>query len=612
VAGEALILGAEPRVAVTIARSLHRRGVRTTVGVLSEAEPGIPSRVVGACARLPDSTEADGGSFLSALLALLAGGRFDLLIPSSDRALAAVAAHDERLRARVRVGCPPARVLQRVLEKSATLEIAARCGVPVPPTYDLDGLDEGAVDRADLEFPVVAKPRDKSAVVPSSFKVRYLRTRDELRLALRLDPGFSRRNVLQGYCVGEGVGVAVLLHEGEPLAAFQHRRLREFPHTGGVGVLTVSEPPDPRLVGYAVTLLRALEWEGVAMVEFRRNPADGRAVLMEVNGRYWGSLSTAIRAGMDFPAYEWQLAHGEHPEVPSTYRAGIKVRWLAGDLLRLHGLLLEPAGEGAARPSRLREAAAFAGSFGPTVRSAYWWMRDPVPPAAELGRAFRRVLSEDLRALAKRMIPGTLAEAVRVARMLGGAAGAAYLRRWGARAVGLRRDRGRAMPPRVTSVLFVCHGNIIRSPMAAAMLARALGRSGEAIAVRSAGLHTKPGAGADERARAAAREFAVSLDDHVTQPVTAALVRESDVIFVMDFLNEARLVARHPEARRKVFMLGGYGGDRRRGTEEIADPYQGTAEDVRECCRVLQQSVDAVAEALGGRRAPGGRAWTRT
>ena len=52
------------------------------------------------------------------------------------------------------------------------------------------------------------------------------------------------------------------------------------------------------------------------MVEFKVNPNDGSAVLMEVNGRYWGTISLPIFAGMDFPWYHWQVAHGERPEIP--------------------------------------------------------------------------------------------------------------------------------------------------------------------------------------------------------------------------------------------------------------------------------------------------------
>jgi predicted ATP-grasp superfamily ATP-dependent carboligase len=108
----------------------------------------------------------------------------------------------------------------------------------------------------------------------------------------------------------------VLIHEGEPVAIFQHRRLKEVPASGGAAAVAIAEPPELTLVDQALALLRALEWEGVAMFEFRYDRAQRRGFLMEVNGRYWGTVALAIHSGMDFPWYEWQIAHGEKPLVP--------------------------------------------------------------------------------------------------------------------------------------------------------------------------------------------------------------------------------------------------------------------------------------------------------
>src|SRR4029077_5992663 len=55
-------------------------------------------------------------------------------------------------------------------------------------------------------------------------------------------------------------------------------------------------------------------------------------VLMEVNGRFWGSLELAVAAGVDFPFLALQLAMGVRPETTPAYEAGVKNRWLLGDL----------------------------------------------------------------------------------------------------------------------------------------------------------------------------------------------------------------------------------------------------------------------------------------
>src|SRR5208282_1432568 len=104
-------------------------------------------------------------------------------------------------------------------------------------------------------------------------------------------------------------------------------------------VTAVAEHPDPALVEPSLALLRALQWEGVAMVEFKVRADGSNAVLMEVNGRYWGTISLPVSAGLDFPLYHWQVAHSEQPEIPQTYSADTKWRWTVGYLERLYHLL---------------------------------------------------------------------------------------------------------------------------------------------------------------------------------------------------------------------------------------------------------------------------------
>ena len=158
-------------------------------------------------------------------------------------------------------------------------------------------------------------------------------------------------------------------------------------------------------------------------------------------------------------------------------------------------------------------------------------------------------------------------------------------------------------PTRVDSVLFVCSGNIIRSPMAAALLKRFLPDAyRETISITSAGLHAQAGYGADSRAVVVAKEFGVSLDDHCTQCLSADLVAKADIVLVMDYRNEAELLARYPHARKKVFLLGIYAERENADQVEIKDPYGGDSIDVRRCYKTLESSTCHLASVLVGRR----------
>jgi hypothetical protein len=123
-----------------------------------------------------------------------------------------------------------------------------------------------------------------------------------------------------------------LFDRGTLVAEFAHRRLREKPPAGGVSVLSESRPVDPRLRDFAVKMLGPLGWHGVAMMEYKQDRRTGECVLMEVNGRFWGSLELAVAAGVDFPFLAYQLAQGERPASAPAYAAGVRNRWLLGDL----------------------------------------------------------------------------------------------------------------------------------------------------------------------------------------------------------------------------------------------------------------------------------------
>jgi protein-tyrosine phosphatase len=154
------------------------------------------------------------------------------------------------------------------------------------------------------------------------------------------------------------------------------------------------------------------------------------------------------------------------------------------------------------------------------------------------------------------------------------------------------RHQQQQLPTNVRCILFVCHGNVIRSPMAAALLKQSLvGTAWETLVVMSAGLDAFPGGTADPRSIRLAREFGLSLDGHRPQPLTRELVAAADVIFVMDFVNQAMLLARYPRVWHKVYLLGRWIEDLRPSHYEIRDPYHGDITNIQHCYTILQACI---------------------
>lgn len=206
-------------------------------------------------------------------------------------------------------------------------------------------------------------------------------------------------------------------------------------------------------------------------------------------------------------------------------------------------------------------------------------------------------MTRSLRGIFKSLTPASLARWRYVLWQLHPAERRALLR-W---VVAQRMGRGtdwRTVLGRARSITVVCHGNIIRSPLAGEALARAARQRCPGVVVRSAGLVARPGERADPRALTSGMERGYSLEAHRSRVFDAAEVQESDVILAMDLPNVGRILGEWPEAAGKVFLLGGLEPSGRMRLREIHDPVVGTLDDVRQAHDDVLRGVAVAAEAL--------------
>lgn len=115
--------------------------------------------------------------------------------------------------------------------------------------------------------------------------------------------------------------------------------------------------------------------------------------------------------------------------------------------------------------------------------------------------------------------------------------------------------------------------------------------------VASAGTAAANGNPADPRGLKVAQDLGVDLSRHRARQLTPSAVEEADLILVMDYLNEAEVLAHFPSAAPKVRLLGTFGANHSR-VREIQDPYSGTEEDVRIAFDVILAAVQQLMTTL--------------
>lgn len=339
-----LVTDGNERASLAVTRALGREGIAVTVGSEADRSLAGASRYCSRRVRYPSPYE-DPTGFVDALLEQVRADHSRVVIPISDMAMQLVGERVAEFATDAVVPVPPLSTYEAVSDKYRLMQQAEAGGVPIPETIYVErGVVPDDLDKLG-PFPVVVKPgrsrlRLNGAWVKTS--VHQAAGRAELERLYRELPYLQAPSLLQRRVEGEGQAIFALCDHGTPLALFAHRRLREKPPSGGVSVLRESiELPKP-MVDYAVQLLKKSGWHGVAMVEFKVERETGIPRLMEINGRFWGSLQLAIDAGINFPHLLYQVAIGEPVGVPQgRYQVGVRSRWLLGDLDHLLARVLK-------------------------------------------------------------------------------------------------------------------------------------------------------------------------------------------------------------------------------------------------------------------------------
>jgi D-aspartate ligase len=321
----ALVIGGDYR-ALGAVRSLGRRAI--PVWVIRSADDHQLARLSRFCQRHLIWPDDDEGR-LSFLFDLCERGevRGWTLFPTADATAAFVARRHAELASRFRLTTPDWSSFRWAYDKRLTSDLALALDLPHPRTVNPQS--RGEVAEFAGEFPVILKPATKPRLNLPRTKAWFARDANELlsRYDEAAPLAESGALMIQEFIPGIGgqFSVAALCRQGQPLVIAVAERVRQYPMDFGRASSYVETIESPEIETLSRRIFSELRLDGLAEVEFKRDPRDRLCKLLDINIRLWGWHTIGSDAGLDFTYLAWQLANG-HPPPPLRARPGL--RWL--------------------------------------------------------------------------------------------------------------------------------------------------------------------------------------------------------------------------------------------------------------------------------------------
>ena len=338
-----LVLDGETRSCLAVVRDLGKAGYRVIVAHSTHRAIASGSKFCSQSLLLPDPKKRPA-EYIKGLKGILKQHKPNILLPISDLSLQLVLEEEIEIRTLVTLPTIDAATFRTISGKAQLLEQAHKLGIKVPASVTITSKDNSATRLSlltqQIKYPAILKPSRSTFHSKGSFHsapTQYVYSAKEaIDCITNMATQFpdTLELLLQERIQGCGVGVFALCYKGSPHYLFAHQRLLEKPPKGGRSVLSQSIPIDLAPIQEAKKLLTHYQWNGVAMVEFKKD-AHGNHYLMEINPRFWGSLQLAINAGRHYPTQLVRLFLNEREkELLNTqeppYQTDTQLRWLLG------------------------------------------------------------------------------------------------------------------------------------------------------------------------------------------------------------------------------------------------------------------------------------------
>lgn len=303
------------------------------------------------------------------------------LLPVGAATLADIASHRTEFEGVCRLCIPTPEQLELFNSKEAVQALAKELHIPCPESFFQNEAEALPQFFARISLPCVIKPQCGEKLGLTA-KDRYViaRTIQEAEEAYRhFETLAGEAPVVQEYLPGGGLGCSILAEHGRVLAAICHRRLREYPITGGPSSCCISLSR-PDLVQFASAMVEHIGYTGLAMFEFKED-SQGNPRLLEINPRIWGTFPLTRVSKSGIPLLWCKTALGQEETVPSVPDVK-RMTFTVSDLMA--GLHYAKTG----KPHKL--LGALGDLLNPAVRDGVFEWKDPRPGLAYFRSLFAK------------------------------------------------------------------------------------------------------------------------------------------------------------------------------------------------------------------------------
>jgi predicted ATP-grasp superfamily ATP-dependent carboligase len=228
--------------------------------------------------------------------------------------------------------------LLAVHDKALIPSFAKLANIRVPETAVLNNAQDVENAIADMGLPCLIKPRSGSG----SQGIMTFKTEEDLSYLRGLSDDYLAKEpcLLQEWVEGVGAGVNMLLKDGKVQAICGHQRLREVPIKNGVGSAHVSLENKEMMQAGREFIEQTPFKNGVVMVEFRYDKKSNKFYVIEVNPRYWASITNALVSGLNFPDLHINsLVYGHSQSEPALITDVVESRFVMGEIKYIQELI---------------------------------------------------------------------------------------------------------------------------------------------------------------------------------------------------------------------------------------------------------------------------------